>query len=261
MSYLIDSHCHLHDPEFFAPELAEKMLKNAEKAGIRQVICIGTSEKDSKKAQSFAESHKNVFWTYGIHPEETNIASRGLARKNDDTLYNSKLVAIGEVGLDYHYDGFNKPAQIKLLEEMLSLATRLNLPVSLHVRDAFPDIFGILNNFPKLTGVFHSFSDSEENLKKVLERGFYVGVNGLATFANLDCYKNLERIVPLERILLETDAPFLTPVPKRGIINEPAYIKHIAEWLSAKLGVSLETITEKTTENVRTLFSLPNPEL
>ena len=87
------------------------------------------------------------------------------------------------------------------------------------------------------------------------------GVNGLATFANLDCYKNLERIVPLERILLETDAPFLTPVPKRGIINEPAYIKHIAEWLSAKLGVSLETITEKTTENVRTLFSLPNPEL
>ena len=261
MSYLIDSHCHLHDPEFFAPELAEKMLKNAEKAGIRQVICIGTSEKDSKKAQSFAESHKNVFWTYWIHPEETNIASRGLARKNDDTLYNSKLVAIGEVGLDYHYDGFNKPAQIKLLEEMLSLATRLNLPVSLHVRDAFPDIFGILNNFPKLTGVFHSFSDSEENLKKVLERGFYVGVNGLATFANLDCYKNLERIVPLERILLETDAPFLTPVPKRGIINEPAYIKHIAEWLSSKLGVSLETITEKTTENVRTLFSLPNPEL
>ena len=247
------------------------MLKNAEKAGIRQVICIGTSEKDSKKAQSFAESHKNVFWTYGIHPENAvsrpapwdaaRTKSDGLARKNDDTLYNSKLVAIGEVGLDYHYDGFNKPAQIKLLEEMLSLATRLNLPVSLHVRDAFPDIFGILNNFPKLTGVFHSFSDSEENSKKVLERGFYIGVNGLATFANLDCYKNLERIVPLERILLETDAPFLTPVPKRGIINEPAYIKHIAEWLSSKLGVSLETITEKTTENVRTLFSLPNPEL
>ena len=252
--YLVDSHCHLHDPEFFSPDLAEEMLKNAARANVRQVICIGTSARDSKNAKSFAEAHKNVFWTFGIHPEEAGKTHEPIKSNQN------KLVAIGEVGLDYHYPNFDKPAQIALLEEMLSLATNLSLPVSLHVRDAFPDIFGVLNNFPTLKGgVFHSFSDSEENLKKVLERGFYVGINGLATFANLDCYKNLEKILPLDRILLETDAPFLTPVPKRGIINESAYIKYIAEWLSTKLGTSLETVTEKTTENVRNLFCLPNP--
>ena len=254
-NYLVDSHCHLHDPEFFSPDLAEKMLKNATENGVRQVICIGTSEKDSEKARTFAEAHENVFWTYGIHPEEA-----GKGKDNATISRDGDLVAIGEVGLDYHYENYDKLAQIELLEKMLSLATDLNLPVSLHVRDAFPDIFGILNNFPNLKGVFHSFSDSEENLKEVLRRDFYIGINGLATFANLDCYKNLEKIVPLERILLETDAPFLTPIPKRGIINEPAYIKYIADWLSSKLGISLEEITEKTTENGRNLFRLPNPE-
>ena len=216
-SYLVDSHCHLHDPEFFSPDLAETMLKNATENGVQQVICIGTSARDSKTAQTFAESHANVFWTYGIHPEEA-----GRDEDNATSRREKSLVAIGEIGLDYHYPNYNKPVQIKLLEKMLSLATDLNLPVSLHVRDAFPDIFGVLNNFPNLKGVFHSFSDSEENLKEILRRDFYIGINGLATFANLPCYKNLEQTVPLERILLETDAPFLTPVPKRGIINEPA---------------------------------------
>ena len=112
-NYLIDSHCHLHDPEFFSPDLAEKMLKNAADANVRQVICIGTSESDSKNARAFAESHKNVFWTYGIHPENA-VSQEGFSTASERGL----LVAIGEVGLDYHYPDFDKPAQIRLLEEM-----------------------------------------------------------------------------------------------------------------------------------------------
>ena len=258
-SYLVDSHCHLHDPEFFPSNVAEKMLENAFASKVRQIICIGTSISDSKNACTFAKTHKNVFWTFGIHPEEAS----SIYDKDDITVdYETiKPIAIGEVGLDYHYENYNKKAQIVLLEQMLDIATRMNLPVCLHVRDAFPDIFGILDNFPNLKGVFHSFSDSESNLKEVLRRDFYIGINGLATFANLSCYKNLKKNIPLEKILLETDAPFLTPVPKRGIINEPAYVKFVASWLSEKLGKNIEEIERRTTENVRNLFNLQNPEL
>ena len=253
-NYLIDTHSHLHDAEFFTPEQAEKMLKNAFSANVKQIICIGTSDFDSKNAKKFAKVHKDVFWTYGIHPESAD-------NYTIDCEKDEKLVAIGEVGLDYHYQGYNKENQIKLLEETLELAMRMALPVSFHVRDAFPDIFGVLNNFPKIKGVFHSFSDSEDNLKEVLKRGFFIGINGMATFANLECYKHIEKTVPLEKILLETDAPFLTPSPKRGIINESAYVKFVADWLSKKLDLDLEEIERKTTENGRKLFNLPDPEL
>ena len=153
-------------------------------------------------------------------------------------------------------ENYNKKAQIVLLEQMLDIATRMNLPVCLHVRDAFPDIFGILDNFPNLKGVFHSFSDSESNLKEVLRRDFYIGINGLATFANLSCYKNLEKNIPLEKILLETDAPFLTPVPKRGIINEPAYVKFVAEEVAKIKEMPIEELVNATTVNAERFFRI-----
>ena len=309
---LIDSHCHLHDREFFSEEQAEKMLKNADENGVKQIIVIGTGEKDSLAARDFANSHKNVFWTFGIHPEyaadgwrikslcdqifsqhvsnpvildnsyqksrnseasqrrdfrigdfsDENVVKKiGRAETrcekfgSEEILSSNKLVAIGEVGLDYHQENFDKSAQIKLFEEMLQLAQDNDLPVCFHIREAFPDFFGVISNFPKIKGVVHSFTDSKKNLKKILETtDFYVGVNGLATYSTLP-------LPPLERIVLETDAPFLTPAPFRGIINESAYVKNIADWLSTKLGVSSEEIAEKTTENVRKVYKLPNPEL
>ncbi len=251
MDYLIDSHCHLHDREFFSEEQAEKMLKNAEENGVKQIVVIGTGEKDSLVARDFANSHKNVFWTYGIHPEYAN----SLPKNEFSIEKDEKLVAIGEVGLDYHQENFDKSAQIRLFEEMLQLAQDKNLPACFHIREAFPDFFGVISNFPKIKGVVHSFTDSKKNLKKILETtDFYVGVNGLATYSTLP-------LPPLERIVLETDAPFLTPVPFRGIINESAYVKNIADWLSTKMGVSSEEIAEKTTENVRKIYKLPNPQL
>lgn len=253
MSYLIDSHTHLHDREFFTADQAAEMLQNAHQLGVEQMICIGTNPADSLVARDFAAAHDEVFWTYGVHPEYS---------ANDNSivcLADAKLVAIGEVGLDYHYPNYDKKQQQQLLEEMLDLAVKLDLPVSFHVRDALPDFFAIFDNFPKLKpSVLHSFSDSKANLEIALNKGLYIGINGLATFANLDCYKDATPDL-LDRVILETDAPFLTPSPKRGIINEPGYVKYVADYLSTKLGVSVEEIAEKTTRNVRQIFHLPNP--
>lgn len=238
-----DSHCHLHDREFFTENQALEMLTRAEKNNVKKIICIGTDLKDSEVARDFAKNHENVFWTYGIHPESPNLIP-------DNFQKDEKLVAIGEVGLDYHYGSENREAQIKLFEKMLQLASDNNLPVSFHVREAFDDFFEVIKNFPKVRGVVHSFSDNKKNLKKILEQtNFFVGVNGLATYSTLP-------LPPLDRILLETDAPFLTPTPNRGKINEPAYIKDIAQWLSDKLGVTLEEISEQTEKNVRELFNI-----
>lgn len=253
MNYLVDSHCHLHDREFFEAEQAEKMLENAKENNVKQIVCIGTSIEDSLEAKKFAEKHENVFWTFGVHPEYAKNLENFSSILKDNTDEN--LVAIGEVGLDYHYEPFDRNAQIKLFEEMLQLARNNDLPVCFHIREAFEDFFGIIANFPELKGVVHSFTDSKKVLKKILETtDFYVGVNGLATYSTLP-------LPPLERIILETDAPFLTPVPNRGKINESAYIKDIADWLSIKLGVSCDEVAEKTTKNVQKLYRLPNPKL
>ena len=280
---LIDTHCHLHDREFFTKDQAEKILENARENNVQQIICIGTSHEDSLVAAEFAAAHDNVYWTYGIHPEYATsnnagipdgvalmswrrgvrrLANRGVAREprgdgserrapeRDISDRTPSPVAIGEVGLDYHYAGYNRTAQIRLFEQMLQLAVDSDLPVSFHVREAFDDFFPVVGNFPTVRGVVHSFTDSKKTLRRILtETDFYVGVNGLATYSTLPT-------PPLERILLETDAPFLTPVPFRGIINEPAYVSAVAKWLGTHLGLEYEIIGKETTKNANKLFNL-----
>lgn len=287
MSYLIDTHCHLHDREFFSAEQAEEMLARAREKNVQQIICIGTNHEDSLAAAEFASTHDNVYWTYGIHPEYADAESitprdsrslersgihlsgasaaprargEGRSPRNDGRerprlprgVFRSP-VGIGEVGLDYHYPGYDRTAQIHLLEQMLQLAADHDLPVSFHVREAYADFFPVVANFPTIRGVVHSFTDNKKTLKRILaETDFYVGVNGLATYSTLP-------IPPLERILLETDAPFLTPEPFRGIINEPAYVQAVATWLSHHLGLPYETIEEETTKNATKLFGIQSP--
>lgn len=255
---LIDSHCHLHDQEWFTPEQAEQELAAAHQAGVDRVICIGTDPADSLAAQAFAAQHPEAYWTYGIHPEfatrpthpsppsaanpQTNLANPRLPR-------DARLLAIGEIGLDYHYssDPAARTAQIHLFETMLDLAVRHQLPVSLHLREAFADAWPILDNFSPLTGVVHCFTGSKRDLKNALDRGFYIGVGGLATYTT-------NPLPPLGRLLLETDAPFLTPAPFRGKINSPRYIKTIALSLAGQLGETFSNIEEQTTQNARNLF-------
>ena len=245
MSYLIDTHCHLHDREFFTEIQAKEMLMHAQEKNVRKIICIGTNHDDSLAAAEFAAGHDDVYWTYGIHPE---FAVGPVSEKLD--IRSNTPVAIGEVGLDYHYDGYDRQAQIRLFEQMLQLAVDNDLPLSFHVREAFDDFFPVVANFPGVRGVVHSFTDSKKTLKRILsETDFYVGVNGLATYSTLPT-------PPLDRILLETDAPFLTPKPFRGIINEPAYVSAVALWLATKLGLDHKIIEEETTKNANQLFKL-----
>ena len=246
-AYLIDSHCHLHDLDFYTPEEQTKALLACTEKQVEKLICIGTDHEDSFKAAEFATKNPTkLFWSYGIHPNEFDKS-----RKDVQFEHNNRPVAIGEVGLDYHYGENDKLDQARLLEEMLDLAIREDLPLIFHVREAFDDFFAILDNFStvKIRGVVHSFSDNKKNLRKTLERDFYIGVNGLATYSTLP-------MPPIERILLETDAPFLAPVPLRGQTNQPVNVHYVAKWLSEKLGLDFEEVTKITTENSETLFNL-----
>ena len=246
-AYLIDSHCHLHDLDFYTPEEQAKALAACAEKQVEKLICIGTDHEDSFKAAEFAAHNPTkLFWSYGIHPNEFDKP-----RKDVQFEHNNRPVAIGEVGLDYHYGENDKLDQARLLEEMLDLAIREDLPLIFHVREAFDDFFAILDNFStaKIRGVVHSFSDNKKNLKKSLERDFYIGVNGLATYSTLP-------MPPIERILLETDAPFLAPVPLRGQTNQPVNVHYVAKWLAEKLGLDFEEIARITTENSETLFNL-----
>ena len=246
-AYLIDSHCHLHDLDFYTPEVQAKALAACAEKQVEKLICIGTDHEDSFKAAEFAaQNPTKLFWSYGIHPNEFDKP-----RKDVQFEHNNRPVAIGEVGLDYHYGENDKLNQARLLEEMLDLAIRENLPLIFHIREAFDDFFAILDNFStvKIRGVVHSFSDNKKNLKKSLERDFYIGVNGLATYSTLP-------MPPIERILLETDAPFLAPVPLRGQTNQPVNVHYVAKWLSEKLGLDFDEVARITTENSETLFNL-----
>ncbi|MDO4759398.1 MAG: TatD family hydrolase [Candidatus Saccharibacteria bacterium] len=251
--YFIDTHCHLHDPEFF-PGSVDTFIQQAYQQNVRQIIVIGTSHQDSLLARDFALKYSTsesssaesvtTFWTYGIHPSEYQ-----LPRPQPDFSVH-RPIAIGEVGLDYHYQPYDRSAQIQLFESMIDLAAKQRLPLVFHVREAFDDFFAVIDNFPQISGVVHSFSDNKSNLEKALARNLYIGVNGLATFVNLPT-------PPLERILLETDAPFLAPVPFRGRTNQPAYVRNIADWLAHQLQLPLAKIAATTSSNARTLFQLP----
>ena len=246
-AYLIDSHCHLHDLDFYTPEAQAKALAACAEKQVEKLICIGTDHDDSFKAAKFAtQNPTKLFWSYGIHPNEFDKP-----RKDVQFEHKNRPVAIGEVGLDYHYGENDKLDQARLLEEMLDLAIREDLPLIFHVREAFDDFFAILDNFStaKIRGVVHSFSDNKKNLRKSLERDFYIGVNGLATYSTLP-------MPPIERILLETDAPFLAPVPLRGQTNQPVNVHYVAKWISEKLGLDFDEVARITTENSETLFNL-----
>ncbi len=249
---LVDTHCHIHDQNFFGDYPTEEILSHMHTNGVDKCIVIGTDPVDSANAQAFASQHAEVWWTFGYHPNDYDGDKAKLEadlRAAKPLLGDNRLVAIGEIGLDYHFDGFNKDFQRYLLENMLQIAQDYQLPVSFHIRDAFDDFWPILDNFHIPTSVLHSFSDSKKNLRAGLDKGFYIGVNGLSTFADL-------AHAPLEKIVLETDAPFLTPKPFRGKINKPGYIKDIAEWAAEYYQQDFEAVSRITTENAEKIFKI-----
>ncbi|MBQ6127210.1 TatD family hydrolase [Candidatus Saccharibacteria bacterium] len=214
-------------------------------------VCESRARNEPRKrgdASLLSVSERRRFWREATDGPERSQRLQGYCLSELVKL----PVAIGEVGLDYRETTANRTAQIRLFERMLQLAKDNDLPLIFHVRDAFDDFFSVIANFPDIRGVVHSFSDSEDNLKKSLDKGFYIGVNGLATFApELPTDK-----IPLQRMLLETDAPFLTPAPFRGTINEPARVQDVCAYISKINGKSEAEVAQITTKNAESLFKI-----
>ncbi len=266
---LIDTHCHIHSvgkdvEEHTAAKWSElnqspeEVIERANKAGITKFICVGTDLADSIKAVQFAQTHDNCYAAVGIHPHEARHFIANNAYKKDfiELLKQPRVVAIGECGLDYFYSHSTPSDQSTILKFQLDLAIENNLPVIFHVREAFNDFWPLFNSYTdSLKGVLHSFTDTEETLVEAINRGLYIGVNGIATFAKANQGKMFKSI-PLSNLLLETDAPYLTPAPYRGNINEPKYIVRVAEYMSDLKGVKIDELVKATTNNANLLFGI-----
>jgi TatD DNase family protein len=256
---LTDTHCHIHESDY--PLDVDEVIKRAHLVGVNQIICIGTDTEDSRLAVELAKSHDGIFASIGVHPHN--------ARKSLDEFfdfiktveYNKKIIAIGEIGLNCHNpDDPPLDLQMKILKQQIELALKYDLPIIFHVREAYDDFWKVLDEFKgqKIRGVLHSFTDTVENLNEGLKRGFFISVNGISTFTHDHAQKEMFESIPLDKLLLETDAPWLTPYPLRGKIkvNEPAFVKEIAEHICKTRNIAFEEIANITTSNASRLFNL-----
>lgn len=247
---LTDTHCHIHE----SYELSiEEVLIRAQEQGVTNFICVGTSEESSRLAIAFADAHEGAFASIGVHPHDTDGGYAAIAELAGTS---EKLVAVGEIGLDYFYTHSPREVQIEALKNQIEVALRHDLPIIFHVREAFDDFWPIFDSYEGIRGVLHSFTDSKENMEKAITKGLYIGVNGISTFTKDESQREMFDAIPLDRIVFETDAPFLTPTPYRGKVNEPAYVRIIAEHHANRRGISLEEIATASTQNARALFRL-----
>lgn len=252
----VDTHCHIHFVDYGLDP--ETVIRDATAAGVTRLIVVGCTLEDSKKAVAFAQKHDNVYASIGLHPHEASVY-----RNNNKALQefhhlasSNKVVAIGEIGLDFYYNHSEKTDQLALLRFQLDIAVEHTLPVIFHVREAFEDFWPIFDSYSGLRGVIHSFSSGVEDMEQILRRGLYVGLNGIMTFTKNPSQLAAAKLVPLNRLLLETDAPFLTPAPFRGKICESKYVRTTGEFLSHLRGEELATLADATTANAKGLFSL-----
>lgn len=249
----IDSHCHIHSKDYMVdPSLA---IKNATDFGVNKLICVGCDENDSQLAVDFANQHKNVWASIGLHPHDAKMGQAAFDKLT--TLVKSpKVVAIGECGLDYFYNHSSKEDQEKALIFQIKLALANNLPIIFHVRDAFEDFWPILDKFTGVRGVIHSFTANDKDLNGALERGLFIGLNGIMTFTKDTAQLETARKVPLGKLILETDSPFLTPKPLRGKVNEPKNVVLTAEFLAQLRIEELEVLAASSTANAENLFGI-----
>lgn len=246
---LVDTHCHIHEADYPLP--VDEVMKRAQNAGVAKMICVGTSEQSSADAIALAKEHDTIFASVGVHPHDTKDGYEKIAE-----LARQDVIAIGEVGLDYFYKHSPRDVQISALEAQIQIALDNDLPIIFHVRDAFSDFWPILDNFHGIRGELHSFTDTQANLDEGFKRGLYVGINGISTFTKDAAQQRMYANIPLEKMVLETDAPFLTPNPYRGKVNEPAFVSEVANFHATVRGISPSDVAQATTTNASTLFNL-----
>ena len=272
---MIDTHCHIDDPQY--TEGLDAFLAEQRQDGVEYILVPGVDKTSVKDVLEVCDRYSEyLFPALGLHPEnvkedwreqlatikaavdarmhQLSTANCQLSTVNCQlSTANSNLIAIGEIGLDYHWDTTFKEQQHEALREQMRWAEQYNLPVMIHSRDATEDTLNILREFPSVKGVMHCFSGSHEVAKQVIDMGYYLGIGGVLTFKNCKLAEHLVGI-PLERLVLETDAPYMAPVPYRGKRNESRWMRHVAERLAEVYNCSVEHIIETTTANEKALF-------
>lgn len=251
----IETHCHL---DYLKAEPLEEIRRKISEAGINKVITIGVDPQNLDRVKEISELYPEVFFTQGIHPHDSKEATEEEFRKIEERSSLPKMVAVGEIGLDYHYNNSPQDIQKKYFERQLQIAADKDLPVVIHTRDADEDTKAILKTFSshlKRKGVVHSFTSSIELAEFVLSEGFYLGFNGIITFKKAENVQEVVKITPSNRILFETDSPFLTPVPHRGKENAPYYLPFVAAKIAELKNVDLETLKQEVYQNSLNCFS------
>jgi TatD DNase family protein len=256
---LIDSHCHLDVDEFDADR--DDVLQRAADAGVSTMITIGAGGplEANDRAVALAAEHAQIYATVGVHPHEAVLASDEVLTDIEALVRMPKVVAIGETGLDYYYDNSPRPQQRAAFARFIQLARRVGLPIVVHLRDADADAQEIMaaEGARDAGGVIHCFSGDATSARAFLDLGMHISFSGIVTFKTADALRDAARIVPADRLLIETDAPFLAPTPYRGRRNEPALVVQTAALLAEIRGEALTAVAENTRRNARRLFRLP----
>lgn len=254
MIELFDSHCHLTDAAF--RDDREAVLLRAREAGVTRLVTIASDLEDARRALALARAHGGVWSTAGVHPHHAGAADPDALERVRELAEEPEVVAVGETGLDYHYDHAPREVQRRLFDAHLALSAETGLPVVVHAREADADIAAALRNAPSgVRGVLHCFTGGEAAFAEAMARGWWVSFSGIATFRSF-AVADLLREVPADRLLVETDAPYLAPVPHRGRRNEPAFVRQVAEGVAAHLGEAPESVAARTTANALRFYGL-----
>lgn len=253
---LIDSHVHLDDRRYDKDR--DRIIKSLKNDGIELVLNIGADLQTSIASVSLAEKYDNVYAVVGVHPHSAKEVDDSTLEILKSFASRDKVVAIGEIGLDFHYDNSPRDVQRKWFRKQLELAKEVDLPVVIHSRDATQETFDIIKEAQdgKLRGVLHCYSDSVEIALEYIKLGFYISLGGPVTFNNAKVPKEVAKAVPLDKLLIETDSPYLTPTPNRGKRNEPAYVRFVAAEIAELRGISFDDLVKATNKNTKELFGI-----
>lgn len=247
---MIDTHAHLL---YF--DDVDEIINSMESQGIENIVTIGTTVEDSADSIALAEKHKNIYATVGIYPEYSNLTTEEDLKKLKELAKHEKVVAIGEIGLDYHNEVFDAEAQKKLFIQQLEIADELGLPFCIHCRKAVSDLYEVLSTHKHLIkygGLMHCYSEGAEWVKKFINLGMYISFSGNITYKKSD--RSFLKDIPLDRIVVETDAPYLSPEPRRGKENRPEYVKLTAERIADELEMSYDEFDKIVTKNAKRFY-------
>ncbi len=253
---LIDTHCHLDAKRF--DEDRPEMMARARSAGVQRMVTIGCDVEGSHRALGLAKTHADVFCSAGVHPHEAEKAEAGFVDRLRAIAQHPKCVAIGECGLDYFYDHSPRERQAEVFAAQIRLAVELDMPLVIHVRDAWDDCLRILEDegAAKPGGIIHCFSGSVEQAEKSLALNFYISIPGIVTFKKSGDLPTVVENCPKDRLLVETDSPYLAPAPFRGKRNEPAYVAHVAQKVADLWQTDIDDVLRVTGENAQRVFSI-----